>query len=829
MTTLVTGSTGVRTARRLVVRGVVQGVGFRPHVLRLATSYGLGGSCRNDATCVVIEVEGPTERLDDFTRDLTRDAPPLARVHSLEVTEVDPAGATGFTITSSTTVAGARTLVPPDTAVCDDCLRELRDPGDRRHRHPFITCTGCGPRLTIIRDLPYDRPATTMADFPLCEACRREYDDPTDRRHHAQPIACHDCGPTLRLLDRSGTPLATGTEPVVRAVVAALRAGAVVAIKGIGGYHLACDATSCTAVTVLRERKQRPDQPFAVMVRDLATARTLVEVGDAAAVLTSPERPIVLLPQRRHPPVASCVAPGLDELGILLPYAPLHHLLFADLPDGSPGAPSALVMTSGNLSGEPLCYDDDDALTRLGGTPGALGVADLILTHDREIAVPCEDSVMAWHDGTVVPLRRSRGHAPLPVVLGDEPGVVLGAGAEVKNTVALSRDGLVFVSAHVGDLGTLQSRQAHDRAAAQLQRFHDRLPDLVVADLHPGYASRAWARETADALGVPLHEVQHHHAHLASLAAEHGRLTEPLLGVVFDGTGYGCDRTIWGGELLLGDGGLTATRLGHLGVVRVVGGDEGVRNPVRLAAVALLAAGVDLAGTLVDAALTDSERRSLPGLLRSGTGVVPTSSVGRLFDVVASVVGVRHRITYEAQAAVELEAVARRWRTAHGDDGITLALPVVLSATTGLPSLDPEPLLRDLVRAQRDGEPAGRLAWSFHRALASGAAELAASTATAAGVGTIGLTGGAFGNRVLLRLLGDQLTARGFEVLTHRLVPANDGGLALGQVAVGARWLAGTASPATRSGSTTCSTGRATGRTTDRATDRATDRPRTGS
>lgn len=789
-----TVSTLSSPARRIVVRGVVQGVGFRPHVLRLAQRHGLAGTCRNDTTCVVISVEGPPEQLDAFTRDLSGEAPPLARILSLEVSDEIRTGVTDFTITPSTTATGARTLLPPDTAVCDACRLEMSNPGDRRYRHPFISCTDCGPRLTIIEDLPYDRPATTMKAFPLCPPCRREYDDPTDRRHHAQTIACHDCGPTLRLLDPAGTVLTTGTEPVLRAAVAALRAGAVVAIKGIGGYHLACDATSCTAVTALRERKHRPDQPFAVMVRDLATARSLVEIGGAAALLTSPERPIVLLPRREHAPIASCVAPGLDELGLVLPYAPLHHLLFADLPDGSPGAPPVLVMTSGNISGEPLCYNDTQALARLGRS----GVADLLLNHDREISVPCEDSVVAWHQDGVVPLRRSRGHAPLPVLLGDQPGVVLAAGAEVKNTVALSRDGLAFVSAHVGDLGTLDSRLAHDQASRQLQRIHLRSPDLVVADRHPGYTSRAWARETADSLQVPLLEVQHHHAHLASLAAEHGRLGTPMLGIVFDGTGYGCDRTIWGGELLLlGEDGGTATRLGHLGPVRVVGGDDGVRNPVRLAAAALLAAGVDLDGTPVGTALTDPERRALPGLLRTGTGVVATSSVGRLFDVVASVLGVRHRVSYEAQAAIELESAARIWRARsladgddNGDDGRRLALPVGPSPTTGLPSLDPEPLLRDLVTAQREGDPPGRLAWSFHRALAGATAGLAASVAAQAGVRTVGLTGGVFGNRVLLHLLHDDLTTRGFEVLTHRLVPANDGGLALGQVAVGTRWLA---------------------------------------
>ena len=775
-------TSAARLRRRLVVRGVVQGVGFRPHVVRLAESLDLAGTCRNDATSVVIEVEGAPERVAEFARRLEAQAPPLARILSVDTVDLAPSGQTGFAITGSTSSAGARTLVPPDTAVCADCLHELSDPADRRFRHPFITCTNCGPRFTITRDLPYDRPATTMAAFAMCGPCAAEYADPRDRRFHAQPIACHDCGPTLRVVTPGGAEIASGTEASLLATVSALRGGAVVAIKGVGGYHLACDASSCTAATVLRHRKQRPDQPFALMVRDLDTALSLVHVGAATSLLTSPERPIVLLPRLSGAPVADCVAPGLDELGVLLPYAPLHHLLFADLPDGSPGAPEVLVMTSGNLSGEPLCFDDADALSRLGR------IADVFLTHDREIAVPCEDSVVGWHDGDVLPIRRSRGFAPLPVPLGEGTGTVLAAGAEIKNTFALARDGLAFVSGHIGDLGTLESRTAYQRATAQLLRFHRSSPDLVVADLHPGYASRSWAQSFADDLGVPLYDVQHHHAHLASLAVEHGRLDEPVLGVVFDGTGYGCDSTVWGGEfLLLGDGGLSAERVGHLGTVRLPGADAGVRNPVRTAALAMLAAGVDLSGTPVADALTDVERVALPTMLESGTGWVATSSVGRLFDVVSALLGVRSRITYEAQAAIELETEARRWRTTHGEDARGLPLP--MSTGAGPARLDPDPLVRALVREWREGAPVGQLAWSFHAALATAAADLAGTQARARGVPTIGLTGGVFANRLLLGLIEERLVADGFEVLRHRLVPSNDGGLALGQVALGVRAL----------------------------------------
>ena len=522
-----TPPTVTQVRARLVVRGLVQGVGFRPHVARLAEALGVTGSCRNDATSVLIEVEGTVDQVAEFSRLVQDDAPPLARILSIELSDLPTIGDADFTITSSTSSAGARTIVGPDTATCADCLREMADPGDRRYRHPFITCTNCGPRFTITNDLPYDRPATTMAQFPMCDPCAAEYADPQDRRYHAQPIACGDCGPTLRVTLADGTEIATGSEGSLRAAIAALRGGAIVAVKGIGGYHLVCDASSCTAAIVLRARKSRPDQPFAVMAADLTAADQLVEVGAAAATLTSSERPIVLLTRRAAAPIADCVAPGLDELGVMLPYAPIHHLLFSDQADGSPGAPRVLVMTSGNLSGEPLCYDDADALARLGG------IADLFLGHDRAIAVPCEDSVVAWHTDSAgpraIPLRRSRGFAPLPIELtaSEGVGVVLAAGAEIKNTVALARDGMAFVSAHVGDLGSLEGLTAHERVSAQLLRFHRSSPEMVVADRHPGYSSRAWAKRFAADLGVPTYDVQHHHAHLASLAAEHGRLDDP--------------------------------------------------------------------------------------------------------------------------------------------------------------------------------------------------------------------------------------------------------------------------------------------------------------
>ncbi|MGB8379885.1 MAG: carbamoyltransferase HypF [Dermatophilaceae bacterium] len=780
-----------RVRLEIVVTGLVQGVGMRPFLARLASELGLAGQCSNTSSSVHVDVEGDPESVAAFARRIRVDAPPLAVVDSVRTQAAPPTGVAEFTIVESATDAGRRTLVAADTAPCEDCLRELADPADRRYRHPFITCTNCGPRFTITLDLPYDRPATTMAGFPMCPACAGEYADPLDRRYHAQPIACHDCGPTLAIVRPDGTVLTRHADEALAAAQHALAAGRIVAVKGIGGYHLACDASDPQAVAGLRERKRRPDQPFAVLAADRHTAELVAELSEGAIrLLRSPARPIVIVPRRRPSVELVCelVAPGLDDLGLLLPYSPVHVLLMQ-----GPSARPVLVMTSGNRSGEPLCVDDDDALARLGH------IADLFLTHNRPIAVPCEDSVMTLDaEDRPLPVRRSRGYAPLPLQLaepGEERGqVVLAAGAELKNTFTLVRDGLAFVSAHVGDLGSLESRVAHGRAVAQAERFHEATADLVVADLHPAYQSRAWATARSAALGVPLLDVQHHHAHLAALAAEHGRLDEPLVGLVFDGTGYGCDATIWGGELLrLADAGTSCERLGHLGTLPLPGGDAGVRNPVRMAAAAMAASGLAVtAGTPVAGALTDDEARLLAALPRMTAGWVATSSVGRLFDVVASMLGVRHRVTYEAQAAIELETRASRWRRARGGrpayldralaDRWGLGMPVELTGGQAA-VLDPRPVLAAVdegVRAQADP---GELAFAFHVALADGAAELAARAAPQAG--TVGLTGGVFQNRLLTALTRAALADRGLDALTHRLVPPNDGGLSLGQAAVG--------------------------------------------
>ena len=747
--------------RRLHVRGVVQGVGFRPFVVRLAEGLGLAGSVGNDPTSVFVEVEGARPAVDEFTDRVVSDAPPLARVVAVTTVDVEPDGVSGFSIVPSRGGPGARTLVPPDVATCDDCVAELTDPADRRFRHPFITCTNCGPRFTIIEDLPYDRPATTMRDFALCAACQAEYDDPKDRRHHAQPVACHDCGPALWL--ERGAERVAGTEAALEAALAVLTGGGIVAIKGIGGFHLACDATSHDAVSRLRELKHRPAKPFAVMARDLLVAASIADLDTHSAdLLSASSRPIVLVPRTASSRLAPSVAPGVDEVGVLLPYAPLHHLVLEELP--------LLVMTSGNLSDEPLCFDNDDARDRLGA------IADAFLMHDRGIAVPCEDSVVTVLDGVELPLRRSRGYAPLPVPL-DGPGpAVLAVGAELKNTFVVTRADLAFCSAHLGDMGSLESQRAFERSVGQLTALHGVRPELIVADEHPGYLTTAWAESTSAQAGIPLLTVQHHHAHLASLLAEHGATGEPCVGVVFDGTGYSCDRTVWGGEILHVNGDIgRATRVGHLQQFGLSGGDRAVREPWRVAMALLRLARIsDPWGLALSAEVPRAARELVSSQLASGVGVVRTSSAGRLFDGVAALLGVRLEVAYEAQAAIELEHLARR---------ATRSVPVRVVVEGGQLRLGP--MVEDLVAAVRDGVDRAALALGFHEALADATALLAAQRAAELETTLVGLTGGVMQNKLFVTRTTQALRCAGLRVLTHRIVPPNDGGLSLGQAVVG--------------------------------------------
>jgi len=769
--------------QHFTVTGVVQGVGFRPFVHRIATELGLAGFVGNDSGAVFLEVQGERARVDEFARRLRAEAPPLARISTVTVadlaleTEAIAFGG-GFRIVesrASRAVTGeATTPIPPDIAVCDDCVGELFDPYDRRYRHPFVTCTNCGPRFTIIRELPYDRPATTMSGFAMCDRCAAEYHDPADRRFHAQPIACPDCGPSLRFSSASGE--ITGSDAALAATQRALAAGAVVAIKGIGGYHLACVVDDDAAVGALRARKARGAKPFAMLVRDLGVARRYAHVDAAeAAVLSSPARPIVLLrrlPPNNTAPVADAVAPGSPLLGLMLPYSPIHHLLLAPVPGAAEPVPDALVLTSANRSDEPICFTDDDAAARLPA------LCDAVLDHDRPIHVPCDDSVVRVirdQGARELPIRRSRGFAPLPIDLGRAGPAVLAVGGELKNTFCLTDGSRAYMSGHIGDMATLETLRAFERAVGQLTGIRG-MPARMAADLHPGYHTRSWAERHAG--DRPLDLVQHHHAHVVSLLAEHGRIGEPVVGVSFDGTGYGCDQTIWGGEILaLGTDSHRFVRVGHLLPVPLPGGDAAVRNPWRMALSQLWVAGIDWTPDLAPvAAAAPDELRLTRSQLESGTGCVPCSSMGRLFDAVASLLGVRHRIDYEGQAAIELEALAE---SALDDLGIRPSLPLMVR-DDGV--IDPTTMVQTLVAALYAGTRPALLAAAFHEAVADAVAKVVRQVAGA--VRLVGLTGGVFQNVLLLHACRKRLQLAGFEVLIHHTVPPNDGGLALGQAAI---------------------------------------------
>ena len=760
------GPPNVAVRQRFTVTGVVQGVGFRPFVHRIASELGLAGFVGNDSAAVFLEVQGERLQLDEFGRRLHAQAPPLARISTVSVSDV-PAQTTcdgTFRIVASHNASGATTPIPPDIAVCGDCVAELFDPHNRRYRHPFVTCTNCGPRFTIIQTLPYDRPATTMSAFPMCERCAAEYHDPADRRFHAQPIACPDCGPSLWF--RSDGVATRGSDAALAATQRALAAGAVVAVKGIGGYHLACVVDDEAVVRSVRTRKARGAKPFAVLVRDLAVARRFAYIDeDEAAALSSPARPIVLLRRRLGAALADAVAPGSPLIGLMLPYSPIHHLLLADGPWWAGGA---LVLTSANRSDEPICFTEEDARQRL--SP----LCDAVLDHDRPIHVPCDDSVVRIIDGWELPIRRSRGFAPLPIdfgFVGPDGPHVLAVGGELKNTCCVTDGSRAYLSGHIGDMATWETLRAFERAVGQLSEIRGE-PTRLAADLHPGYHTRDWAERHAG--DRPLDLIQHHHAHVVSLLAEHGRIGEPIVGVAFDGTGYGCDQTIWGGEILaLGPDSHRFVRVGQLLPVPLPGGDAAVRNPWRMALSQLWMADIEWTPDLAPvAAATPDELRLTRSQLASGTGCVPCSSMGRLFDAVASLLGVRHRIDYEGQAAIELEALAE---SAEGHAALAFTV-----RPDGM--LDPAPMMRAIVSGLRAGGQPAALAVAFHRAVAVAVAEVVGQVA--GGTRLVGLTGGVFQNVLLLKECRNRLQQNGFEVLTHHLVPPNDGGLALGQAAI---------------------------------------------
>lgn len=752
--------------RRLIaVEGIVQGVGFRPFVHRLANAHGLRGSVHNSTSGVVIDVEGQRDALEGFLQQLTTSAPPRAAIERVSVERAALGVGTAFRIGDSDAATPRTALVTPDAATCPACVAELFDSADRRYRYPFIACADCGPRFTIAQDVPFDRARTTMAPFALCDACRQEYGNPHDRRCHAQAIACPACGPALSLLGGDAAPLATG-EAALALAAAALRAGQIVAVKGLGGYHLATDATDPLAVRRLRARKRRDAKPLAVMVRDVDAARTLCAVSPhEAALLESPERPIVLLARRTPCPLADEVAPGSRQLGLMLPYTPVHHLLLADV-----GRP--LVMTSGNLTDEPIAYRDADALARL------RSVADRFLTHDRVIATRCDDSVMRMLWGGPSFVRRSRGFAPQPLRLAEPfPVPVLALGGHLKNTFCFGRDAHAFLSHHVGDLDHPAACEGLREGVAHYARLFALRPELLAHDLHPDYRSTALADQFAD---VPRVGVQHHHAHVVACAAEHG-IMEPVIGVAFDGTGLGTDGAIWGGEFLLVEP-HGWHRLAHLDYVALPGGDAAARAPWRMAASHLWAAcGADLEHLPIGFVerMPDGEWPLLRQMLERRVACPETSSAGRLFDAVAALLGLRMRAAFEAQAAMELETIA--------EPSVRSSYPVGFEERGDGWIVDTRPLVRGIVADLAAGRAHADIAGAFHNAVRDLIVEGAERIARRTGVRRVALTGGVFQNALLTERTADALVVRGFEVFLHRRVPCNDGGLALGQAVVASR------------------------------------------
>ena len=774
---------------RARVEGTVQGVGFRPYVHRLAGEHDLAGFVFNDSRGVLLEVEGRASAVEEFLTRLGPDAPPLAVIERVRAEERAPKGETGFAILQSPRAEVADAPVTPDSATCQECLRELFDARDRRFRYPFINCTNCGPRFTIVRGVPYDRALTTMAGFPMCARCRVEYEDPGDRRFHAQPNACPECGPSVSLLGANGesAPIG-GARDAVSAAAAALGEGRIVAVKGIGGYHLACRADDETAVAALRARKHREDRPFGLMVASLQAAGGLVRLGrEERELLCGPERPIVLAPRLDRAPVAPSVAPGAPELGVMLPYSPLHHLLLADFaavaaPAAGSRAKSAatLVMTSANVSGEPIAYRDRDALARLGD------IADLLLVHDRPIQTRTDDSVLrvvaAPGGSRGIFLRRSRGYVPARLSLpegAERP--ILACGAELKNTFCLAKGTRAWVSHHIGDLENYETLCSFTEGIEHFERLFGVAPEVVVHDLHPEYLSTKYAmdREVEQLVGV-----QHHHAHLAACLAEHGELGSAV-GAIFDGAGYGLDGTVWGGELLVGDL-EDFRRVGTLLPVRLPGGARAIREPWRMACAWLSAADGDEDGEPVPGIppalrgrVDERAWRQVAQLARSGVSSPVTTSMGRLFDAVGALCGLRAQVNYEGQAAIELEAACDR-----SERG---SYPISLQGDGELILIDPRETIRAVSADLNAGVAPGVIASRFHAALTAVALEALVRIASSEGSDLVVLSGGVFQNRRLLEALMTGLHGEGLRVIVPRQVPIGDGGISFGQAAVAAR------------------------------------------
>ncbi len=753
------------TAKRVRVCGIVQGVGFRPFIFQLAEERHLHGHVANTSSGVDIHVEGEPSQIEAFIDAISAQAPPLAQITTIESRRVAPGPCSEFKIIPSRQEEGRSTLISPDVSICADCLNELRDPQDRRFGYPFINCTNCGPRYTIIDDVPYDRPKTSMRHFRMCPACQTEYDNPRDRRFHAQPNACDDCGPHVAL-EVPGGDVRQGAEAVT-ATARLLADGKIVAIKGLGGYHLAVDATNDAAVARLRRRKQREEKPLALMAPDLETIRTFAHLdADEVEVLASPQRPIVLLRKRRPNTIAPAVSPRNAWFGVMLPYAPLHYVLLAH-------GFTALVMTSGNLSEEPIAIANGDARERLAP------IADALLVHDREILLRCDDSIVRKTDGVTRFLRRARGFVPVPVFLRRRQPSVLACGAELKNTVCLLKENRAFVSQHIGDLENLATYAFFQATIDHLQRILDITPEILACDMHPDYLSTRYARERD---GLPLVQVQHHHAHVVSTMAEN-HLEGQVIGLAFDGTGYGPDGTVWGGEVLIAEAG-AYERAAYLTPVPMPGSAAAIKEPWRMAVSYLAHTFDDRFYDLDIPFLATVERRRAEVLVtmgRQGLNAPLTSSLGRLFDGIAALIGLRHQVAFEGQAAMELEMTIAAedaglydygWKTVDASRRIEIA-PII------------EGVVADLAR----GVSGARISRRFHATLSALFTALCDELRSQTGIDRVALSGGVFQNAVFSTELARRLEQSGFRVYTQRLVPANDGGLSLGQaVAAAAIW-----------------------------------------
>ena len=745
------------------VRGVVQGVGFRPFIYQLATRHNLRGWVRNTSEDVRIEVEGESRDIERFLRGLREQAPPLSHIEDIAVIPGPPASHDKFEIRFSIAEEGKYQLVSPDIATCPDCLREIFDPEDRRYRYPFTNCTNCGPRFTIIADIPYDRPNTTMKSFRMCRECQREYDDPLDRRFHAQPNACPVCGPQLELSDAKGNPITC--DDIISKTSQLLKQGKIIAVKGLGGFLLACDATSEKAVNRLRQRKKRPARPLAIMVASLDGVRRHCEVSnEEARLLSSPGSPIVLMKWKSDTTISKAVAPGLEYLGVMLPYTPLHHLLLRET-----GLP--LVMTSGNISEEPIARDNDEALRRLGG------IADYFLVHNRDIYARYDDSVTIAERDVPRFVRRARGYAPYPIHLTYNSKQILGCGAEEKNTFCLTRDNFAFVSQHIGDMENMETLEHFTDTIALYQRLFRIEPEIIAHDMHPEYLPTKYAKELAARDGIKLVPVQHHHAHIASCLADNG-IEGPVIGVSFDGTGYGTDGKIWGGEFMVADY-KEFTRMAFLEYLPLPGGALAIKKPYRTAIGYLLSLGIDLDRQLPFLKNVDPrEIEIIESQIEKGINAPLTSSIGRLFDAVSALIGVRGVIEYEAQAAIDLETLAVKAVNE------SARYPFFIKKHDDINTIKVHDLFAAILNDLHNHTPRARIAARFHNTVAQMILEMCQKISPKTGITGVALSGGVFQNRLLLRKVVSLLESAGLEVYTHRQVPCNDGGISLGQVVI---------------------------------------------